>query len=168
MRTNLSKHTNCFSDLPWPQNTPTFPPAVKVGEYLSSYANKYIPNGIISLNCKVTNVEHSESTGKWNVTWSTTDKEESAAFEFLIIACGFFSEPYIPAIPGLDTFPGTITHSSSYSSPDAFKDQHIAIIGGSLSSVEIVEDIAPYAASIHHVIPRPFWVIPKYLPLDPE
>ena len=101
-------------------------------------------------------MEHSEITGKWNVTWSTTDKEETVAFDFLIIACGFFSEPYIPDIPGLNTFPGTVCHSSSYSSPDAFKGQNIAIIGGSLSSVEIAEDIAPYAASIHHVIPRPF------------
>ena len=168
MRTNLSKYTNCFSDFPWPQSAPTFPPAVQVGQYLSSYANKYIGNRVISLNCRVTKVERSESTGKWNVTWCTADKEESDAFEFLIIACGFFSEPYIPAIPGLDTFPGIISHSSSYSSPDVFKDQHIAIIGGSLSSVELVEDVAPYAASICHVIPRPFWVVPKYLPLDPE
>ena len=166
MRTNLSKYTNCFSDFSWPQNTPTFPSAFQVGEYLSAYANKYLPVGIISLNCKVTSVDYS-TTGKWIVQWTTKDKEESAQFVFCIIACGFFSEPYIPPIPGLDTFPGDISHSSSYSSPDPFKDKHVAIVGGSLSSVEVVEDIASYAASIHHIIPRPFWVIPKYLPLDP-
>jgi len=102
------------------------------------------------------------------VTWSKDDKEETADFDFLIIACGFFSDPYTPAIPGLETFPGTVIHSIEYSSPEPFKDKNVAIVGGSLSSVEITEDLAPSAASIHHIIPRPFWIVPKHLPLDPD
>lgn len=166
MRTNLSKHTNCFSSLPWLLNTPTFPSAAQVSVYLSTFANTFLRPEMLSLNSKVTKL--SRSGNKWNVHWHTNGKEETAEFEFVIIACGFFSEPYIPAISGLDTFPGTIIHSSAYSSPDVFKDKHVAIIGGSLSSVEVAEDIAPYTASIHHLIPRPFWVVPKFLPLDPD
>ena len=167
MRTNLSKHTNCFSDLAWPENTPVFPSALQVGKYLASYANKYLPAGVIRLNCRVMSAEYS-STGKWQVQWCSDEGKESAEFDFCIFACGFFSKLYIPEIPGLLTFTGTLRHSSTYTSPDEFKDKNVVIVGGSLSSVEVAEDIAPYAASIHHIIPRPFWVLPKYLPLDPE
>jgi len=168
MRTNLSKHTNCFSDLAWPEDAPTFPPASQVGQYLSAYAEKFIPEGVITFNCKVTDVEWSADRRHWKVTWITDTKEFSDGFEFMVVACGFFSEPFIPDIPGLETFKGSIVHSSAYASPEMYKDKHLAIIGGSLSSVELAEDIAPYAASIHHIIPRPFWVIPKYLSLDPD
>jgi cation diffusion facilitator CzcD-associated flavoprotein CzcO len=168
MRTNLSKHTCCFSDLAWPSETPTFPRAKQVGEYLESYAQKYLGSGVLNLGCQVISVTKSDSNDNWTVTWFTKGREESAVYDYLIIACGFFSEAYIPPIPGLETFPGGFIHSSAYTSPDAFKDKHVAIVGGSLSSVEVADDIAPYAASIHHVVPRPFWVIAKYLPVDGE
>ena len=167
MRTNLSKHTICFSDFPWPPNTPTFPTAARVGEYLFMYAQRYLKSGIVSLGCRVTSVANSGPNEGWSVTWSTAGRRETAVFDYLVISCGFFSEPYIPSISGLETFPGTVIHSS-YSSPEIYKDKHVAIIGGSFSSVEVADDIAPHAASVHHVIPRPFWVIPKHLPLDVE
>lgn len=168
MRTNLSKDTVRFSSLSWPPDIPTFPSATQVGDYLSLFAEKYIPVGVISLNCPVKSVVRSMDGEKWTVTWTCGQQEQTTDFDFLIIACGFFSEPYTPPIPGIETFPGSVIHSTAYSSPEPFKDKHIAIIGGSLSSVEVAEDLAPYAASIHHVIPRPFWIIPKYLPLNPD
>jgi cation diffusion facilitator CzcD-associated flavoprotein CzcO len=169
MRTNLSKYTCCFSDFAWPTNTPVFPSATMVGEYLAAYASTYLDSGVLSLGCMVTSVQRSDTTEKWIITWSTSGpQQESAEFDHVVIASGFFSAPYIPSIPGLDTFSGISIHSSSYSSPDPFKGKHVAIIGGSLSSVEVAADIAPYAASVHHVLPRPFWVLPKYLPLDPH
>ena len=166
MHTNLSKHTSCFSDFQWPEDTPLFPTATQVGKYLAAYCHRFLDSGVLSLGCKVTSAERSATKAKWVITWIVDEKEEKCEFDFLIIACGFFSEPYIPPIPGLETFTGTISHSSSYSSPDEFKGKNIAIVGGSLSSVEIVDDIATHAASIHHIIPRPFWILPKHLPLD--
>jgi cation diffusion facilitator CzcD-associated flavoprotein CzcO len=169
MRTNLSKYTCCFSDFAWPDETPVFPSAAMMGKYLAAYASTFLDSGILLLGCTVTRVQRSDTIEKWIITWSPGGgpQEKSAEFDHVVIASGFFSTPYTPSIPGLDTFSGTSIHSSSYSSPDPYKGKHVAIIGGSLSSVEVAADIAPYAASVHHVIPRPFWVLPKYLPLDP-
>lgn len=169
MRTNLSKYTCCFSDFPWPESAPTFPTASQVGDYLSAYAHKYLKPATISLGCKVTGVKSPGDDKRWSVTWSNrSGQQETAIFDRLIIACGFFSEPYIPAIPGLETFPGTVSHSSFYSSHKPFEGKHVAIIGGSHSGVEVADDITPHAASVHHVVPRQFWVVPKHLPLDVE
>ena len=143
-----------------------FPTVVQVGKYLSSYAQKFLKRGVLNLGCKVMGVERSDSNDKWRITWSSGEASESAEFDHLIIACGFFSQPYVPPIPGLDTFPGTTLHSSSYTDPSVFSGKHIAIIGGSLSSAEVAGDIAHLAASVHHVITRPLYVYPKYIPLD--
>jgi cation diffusion facilitator CzcD-associated flavoprotein CzcO len=41
MCTNLSRHTVCFSDMAWPESTPTFPKAWQAGQYLNNYISKY-------------------------------------------------------------------------------------------------------------------------------
>jgi cation diffusion facilitator CzcD-associated flavoprotein CzcO len=165
MLTNISKHTVCFSDFPWPQDTPTFPSAAHVGEYLSAYAQRYLPPGVLLLGCRVTSVRRSEADEKWWVTWQTGNRQETASFDYFILACGFFSEPYIPPISGLDRLTDTMSHSSTYTSPEPFKDKHVAIVGGSFSAVEVATDIAPHVASLHHVTPRFTWVLPRYLPV---
>jgi cation diffusion facilitator CzcD-associated flavoprotein CzcO len=144
-----------------------FPTAVQVGEYLASYAEKLLKPGVLSLGCKVTGVQRSESNDRWMVTWSSRGQaSETAEFDHLIMACGFFSQPYLPSIPGLDTFPGTVLHSSAYTDPSVFTDRHVAIIGGSFSSAEVAGDIAHLVASVHHVTSRPLYIFPKYIPLD--
>ena len=168
MRTNLSKYSCTFSDFPWPPNTPMFPTVVQVGKYFSSYVQKFLKPGVLSLGCKVTDVERSDSNNKWMITWSSGQDSEMAEFDHLIIACGFFSKSYFPSIPGLDTFPGTVIHSSTYTDPSVFRGRHVAIIGGSLSSAEVAGDIAHLAASVHHVTTRPLYVFPKYIPLNAD
>ena len=144
-----------------------FPTAVQVGEYLASYAEKFLKPGVLSLGCKVTGVQRSESNDKWMITWSSRGQaSETAEFDHLIMACGFFSQPYLPSIPGLDTFPGTVIHSSAYNDPSVFTDRRVAIIGGSFSSAEVAGDIAHLVASVHHVTSRPLYIFPKYIPLD--
>jgi len=41
-------------------------------------------------------------------------------------------------------------------------------VGGSYSAVEIAGEIAPHVASLTHITPRPFWIIPRYIPLRPS
>ena len=97
--TNLSKHSVCFSDFAWPPDTPLFPSATQVAEYLSGYAKRYLESGIISLGCQDTNLCRSNPDGQWTVTWHAEDEhEETAQFDYLILASGFFSKPYIPSI----------------------------------------------------------------------
>jgi len=147
-----------------------FPTMVQVGEYLASYAKKYLKPGVLSLGCRVTDVERSDTNQKWRITWSSHGGKdaEMAEFDHVIFACGFFSQPYIPSIPGFDAFSGTVMHSSSCTDPSVFSGRHVAVIGGSISGAEVATDIAHLAASVHHVAPLPIYVFPKHFPLDVE
>ena len=94
MRTNLSKYTVGFSDLAWRSGVDLdsgsidgsvaaatdakgdefvgmFPRAWQVGRYLKKYAEKYIPDEVISLNSRVTRIEKAvDEAGGWLVSWS--------------------------------------------------------------------------------------------------
>jgi cation diffusion facilitator CzcD-associated flavoprotein CzcO len=74
MRTNLSRFTVAFSDLAWESvipDVPTFPQAAQVGEYLACYAERYIPDHVLRLGCRVVRTIRKVEGGqpKWNVQW---------------------------------------------------------------------------------------------------
>jgi hypothetical protein len=62
-------------------------------------------------------------------------------FDALIIANGHYSVPYIPHVPGLDSymgaFPGKVFHSKSYRSAAAFAGKKVLVIGNSASGHDI-------------------------------
>ena len=118
---------------------------------------------------------------------SPDDKGFSEEFDLLVIASGYFAQQYIPAIPGLDQFPGRVIHSSTLhrerdNLTDVTSQGQIVIIGGSMSGVEAAsavalhqsstalstEQIRPSAAKVHHIHSRSFWALPTYLPHESE
>ncbi|KXZ47823.1 hypothetical protein GPECTOR_32g435 [Gonium pectorale] len=119
---------------------------------------------------------------------------QSREFDFVIVASGYAAAPFSPQIPGLETFPGLVIHSKDYRGPSSLTGRRrVAVVGGGHSAVDIAADLAAgvsqgtaappsaqagdtavHAAaaaastSVVHVLPRPFWVIPRYLPSDPQ
>lgn len=112
----------------------------------------------------------------------------SEDFDLVVIASGFFAQPFIPDIPGLDSFSGPFIHSSALRnqrenlfSGDKDRDgnRNIVVIGGSMSGAEAASAVALHQSScslsmdkvphaqevkVHHIYSRPFWTLPTYLP----
>jgi cation diffusion facilitator CzcD-associated flavoprotein CzcO len=168
MRSNVSKHTCSFSDFPHPDSTTSsHPHASQLAEYLEAYAAEFVDSDRISLGHRVTSVRWEQGKGKWTVRWQegSEDRFGSRLFDFVVVAAGHFAEPSIPDIPGLETFPdGKVIHSSRYQNPSAFQGKRVAVIGAGFSGAEIAADLSIHA-EVFHVFPRPFYVLPRYLPV---
>lgn len=124
-----------------------------------------------------------EAPKKWRVEWETVADTQTArplgsksgVFDHIAIASGFFSAPHIPAISGLEDFKakGQVFHSSNYHdflyTPRGEKQpKKIVVVGGCLSSVEVVSDLLFNRDNVDemevvNLFPRPFWVLPRYL-----
>ncbi|WP_243717603.1 NAD(P)-binding domain-containing protein [Actinomadura sp. KC345] len=63
----------------------------------------------------------------------------------VIAATGAFSRPYRPAVPGLDSFAGTVLHTSDYRRPEPFTGRRVVIVGGGNSAVQIAIELAAVA-----------------------
>jgi putative flavoprotein involved in K+ transport len=63
----------------------------------------------------------------------------------VIAATGAFSRPYHPALPGLEGFSGTVSHSSEYRSPEGFAGRRVLIVGGGNSAVQIGIELAEHS-----------------------
>ncbi|KAL6301068.1 hypothetical protein BKA93DRAFT_493219 [Sparassis latifolia] len=176
MTTNICRHTCLYSDVPWPADAgpkrkDLFRYSGDMGNFLNVYAQRYLRDGDVRMNTKVTKVDLRD--GKWALNSTvvhdgneTPQPEE--AFDYLITATGFFSNPYIPALPGLDASPFPVEHSAVFRDPDAYRGKSVAVVGGSLSAVEIAGALSPYAAKIHHITPAPFYVNPLFVPTTSE
>ncbi|MGW7531696.1 flavin-containing monooxygenase [Amycolatopsis sp. NPDC054798] len=63
----------------------------------------------------------------------------------LVAATGAFGRPYRPALPGLDTFTGTLLHTTDYREPTRFAGQRVVVVGAANSAVQIGAELAEHA-----------------------
>jgi hypothetical protein len=173
---------------------PMFPEAWQVGRYLQEYADKFIPNGTIFCNRELTKAGIIESASlsasrKWSV--SSFDKasqtEHKDEFDHLIIASGFFGKPYHTSHNWTkdDTPTSANTqHSAKFRDVSSLNTRsgNIVIIGGGISGSEAAATAAFQLSNakhapgkkpgwannkIVHIVNRPFYILPRYLPQEP-
>jgi len=149
LETNIPRSLMGFSDAFWPEESPLFPRHEVVQKYLECYAQDVLP--LIRFAAQVRDVRPTPH-GAWSVSVLDlrTQQQQVATYDAVIVASGHYHTPYIPAIPGLAAWsaahPGSVTHSKSYRSPAAFRNQKVAVIGAGPSGLDISRAIAGVCA----------------------
>uniref|UniRef100_A0A453QK87 indole-3-pyruvate monooxygenase n=1 Tax=Aegilops tauschii subsp. strangulata TaxID=200361 RepID=A0A453QK87_AEGTS len=75
--------------------------------------------------------------------------------KFLVVASGENSVENIPMIPGLQSFPGEVIHSSSYKSGKSYSGMNVLVVGSGNSGMEIAYDLAAHGANTSIVVRNP-------------
>ena len=60
----------------------------------------------------------------------------------IINATGTWETPYIPDYPGADLFRGRQLHTKDYRTADEFAGQHVVIVGGGISAIQLLDEIS--------------------------
>ncbi len=79
----------------------------------------------------------------------------------LVLACGRLTEPAIPDIPGLETFPGPLFHSSRWDHSADLAGARVAVVGTGASAVQLVPELARTAAAVTLFQRTPAWIVPR-------
>jgi len=141
LTTNIPHPLMTFGDFPFPPETPLFPPASTVRQYLEDYATQFNLRQYIRLNVCVENTHWRGDQGVWAVRLSTG---ETIDFDALIVANGHFRSPRIPDTPGLQSWieSGKSVHSAWYRSPGAFTTyKKVVVVGGGPSARDVCADL---------------------------
>ncbi len=69
--------------------------------------------------------------------WRVETAEASALYRCVIIASGRFGNPYLPHIPGVESFTGSYIHAHDFVSPQDFAGQRVLVVGNGPSGVDI-------------------------------
>ena len=127
-----------YDHLPYikfPDNWPVFTPKDKVGDWLEMYTK------VMEINywtrSEVENATYDEATGKWKVEVNRDGEKVVLEPTQLVMATGMSGKPNIPNFPGMDTFKGTIQHSSQHKGPDEWTGKKVVVVGSNNSAHDI-------------------------------
>ena len=79
----------------------------------------------------------------------------------LVLACGRLTEPAIPSIPNLDTFPGIVLHSARWKETE-LAGSRVALVGTGASGVQLLPQLVQRSNSVVVFQRTPAYVLPRH------
>ncbi|GAB3821715.1 NAD(P)-binding domain-containing protein [Tessaracoccus terricola] len=84
--------------------------------------------------------------------------ERSWLTRTLVNATGTWNRPFLPHYQGIETFTGRHLHTHGYRHPGEFAGQHVVVVGGGASAVQLLAEVSEYASGTTWVTRRePIW-----------
>ncbi len=127
-----------YDHLPYikfPDNWPVFTPKDKVGDWLEMYTKVMeIPYWT---RTTVEKASFDEASGTWSVEVNRDGEKLVLKPTQLVLATGMSGKPNLPQFPGMDSFKGTIQHSSQHDGPDAWSGKKVVVVGSNNSAHDI-------------------------------
>jgi cation diffusion facilitator CzcD-associated flavoprotein CzcO len=147
---------NGISDLPGIAQ-PEVDPAMPSSEFLTDYFGTYERElGLAILRpVRVTGVvrEDTDSNGRLRVQSDAGDWSAAA----VINATGTWTRPFWPLYPGQASFRGRQLHVADYVSAEEFTGKHVAVIGGGISAVQLLDEISAHTTTSWFTRREPVW-----------
>jgi cation diffusion facilitator CzcD-associated flavoprotein CzcO len=141
--------------MPMPRDYPLYPSRAQVVDYLERYAAHFGVTPVF--NTDVTTIQR-DGAG-----WRAETSRGAFSAPVVVVATGIADAPYRPSWPGIETFRGSIVHSSEYRNPDAFKDKRVLVVGFGNSGGEIALDLAEHKVDVAIAVRSPVQIIPRDL-----
>ncbi|RAL46301.1 hypothetical protein DM860_015294 [Cuscuta australis] len=169
---HLAKEFCSLPHMPHSSTSPTYIPKDLFVRYLENYASAFgiSPEYNRSVGCA------SFHDGKWRVVArrvngvlgkgekiNDDEEEEEDVYvaPFLVVATGDNSEPYIPALAGIERFEGEVLHSSDYKSGVKYQGKSVLVVGGGNSGMEIAYDLSNHGSHASIVVRSPVHIFSR-------
>lgn len=177
LSTQNNKGTYSLIDLPYPKRFPEWPSGAQVAEYLATYVSMFNLDSKLRLNTEVVKADLDESVTpvKWTVTSrpvktqfggesEPAGPETTEEFDYVVVANGIFSQPFLPPYPGREEFEaagGRLCAPSDVRELAEVKDKDVLVIGYGKSGCDIAASIADSTKSTTVVARHLLWKMPK-------
>jgi cation diffusion facilitator CzcD-associated flavoprotein CzcO len=154
---DVPSHLYSFSFAPHPDWPRTFSGQEHIRAYLEHVTDVFRLRPHIRLNSEVKRMTWDGEKLRWDI--ETASGNLSA--DLVVSATGPLSDPKIPDIPGLDSFPGKVFHSARWDHDYDLRGKRVAMVGTGASAIQIVPAIQPLARSVTLFQRTPPWVMPR-------
>ncbi|MFD7920762.1 flavin-containing monooxygenase [Streptomyces sp. NPDC059740] len=154
---DVPSHLYSFSFAPnpaWPRN---FSGQPHIRAYLERVTDTYGLRPHLRFDSEVL-------SARWDADalhWQLETAGGSLTADVVVSATGPLSDAKIPDIPGLETFPGRVFHSSRWDHDYDLRGKHVAMIGTGASAIQIVPSIQPTVDRLTLFQRTPAWVLPR-------
>ncbi|MEV5953665.1 NAD(P)/FAD-dependent oxidoreductase [Streptomyces sp. NPDC051987] len=154
---DVPSHLYSFSFAPNPDWPRTFSGQEHIRAYLEHVADVFGLRPHLRFDAEVQRMTWDPAQLRWDI--------ETAAGAFsadvVVSATGPLSDPRIPEIPGLDSFPGKVFHSARWDHDYDLRGKRVAMVGTGASAIQIVPAVQPEVARLTLFQRTPPWVMPR-------
>ncbi|GAB7032981.1 NAD(P)/FAD-dependent oxidoreductase [Streptomyces platensis subsp. malvinus] len=154
---DVPSHLYSFSFAPHPEWPRNFSGQPHIRAYLERVTDIFGLRPHIRFHSEVRHL-------RWNgdaLHWEVETASGRLTAEVVVSATGPLSDPKIPDIPGLDSFPGKVFHSSRWDHDYALRGKRVAVIGTGASAIQIVPAVQPEVQRLTLFQRTPPWVLPR-------
>ena len=154
---DVPSHLYSFSFAPNPDWHRSFSPQDEIWDYLLDCAERYALRPHLRLGHEMLDARWDGEAARWQVRTG----RGTFTGRVLVIGAGPLSEPKLPPLPGLDSFAGTMFHSSQWDHKHDLAGERIAVIGTGASAIQFVPQIQPVAGRLHVFQRTAPWIVPR-------
>lgn len=155
---DIPSSTYSYSFEPNPYWSRLFAPGAELKKYAEHVADKYDLRSSMRFDTVVTGAVWDEDTKRWNVA---LEGGATVSGTYLFTATGFLSQPKMPEIDGIESFKGTVIHTTAWDDSAELQGKRIGIIGTGATAVQLIPELAKKAADLTVYQRTPIWVSPK-------
>ncbi|MFK4866504.1 flavin-containing monooxygenase [Streptomyces sp. CSMPJR101] len=154
---DVPSHLYSFSFAPNPDWPRTFSGQEHIRAYLEHVTDTFGLRPHIRFDTEVKRMTWNGERLCWDIE---TSRGELSA-DLVVSATGPLSDPKIPEIPGLDSFPGKVFHSARWDHDYDLRGKRVAMVGTGASAIQIVPSIQPEVERLTLFQRTPPWVMPR-------
>ncbi|MUL83761.1 MULTISPECIES: NAD(P)/FAD-dependent oxidoreductase [unclassified Mycolicibacterium] len=145
-----------FSFAPKPDWSHIWASGEEIQRYHRDVVGEFGLDAHLRLGTEVVEARYDATTTSWTLT---AGDGETLTADFVICATGVLHHPFVPDIPGMDTFGGRIVHTARWDPELVTADRRIAVIGTGSTGVQVVSALQPQARTLIHFARSPQWIL---------
>ena len=156
---DVPSHLYSLSFAPKTDWTRKFPEQPEILEYFESLVPRFGLEPHLRLGTPVESIRWDDETSTWRLRTAAGDE---ADFDVVVSGLGQLNVPYVPDLPGLDSFDGTTFHSARWDHDHDLRGERVAVVGIGASAIQFVPQVAKSARqltlfqrSVNYVMPKP-------------
>ena len=125
---------------------PSFPPREVLYDYILGRAKKADVKKNMRFNTTVSSIIYNGSEFEITSLNKKNNNISKEIFDYVVVASGHFSVPYIPEYEGMKSFPGRILHSHDFRDAEEFRGKDLIVLGSSYSAEDVALQCYKYGA----------------------
>lgn len=157
---DVPSHLYGFAAHPNPAWSGLYARGDEIHDYLEAVADAEQLGDRLRLGSPMLAAAWDADDGVWRIETGGAEPGTVTA-EVLVLACGRLTEPEIPDVPGLESFPGPLFHSARWDHDADLADARVAVVGTGASAVQLVPELARMAGHVTLFQRTPAWVVPR-------
>lgn len=117
----------------------SYPPRSVLWDYIAGRLRGSDVRKYIRFETVVRMVSFDEQTEQFTVVSEhlPTGETTTEIYDHVVVASGHFSFPNMPEVPGVETFPGYVTHAHDFRGAEGLEGRDVLVIGSSYSAEDI-------------------------------